>query len=571
MKVLRTDLGNNSTNYEPIPEEWRHLGGRALISKIMTEEVEPVCDPLGPKNKLIIAPGILAGTTASCVNRISIGGKSPLTGTIKESNAGGNTAYKLARLGIKTVILEGIPKENKLKILFISDNKVKLFPAEELKELGVYETAEKLRNRFGKKIGMIINGQGGERLYRSAGIANTDNEGTPSRFSGRGGLGAVMGSKGIKAVVIDDSNAKGIIIQDEDLFKKTRSIITHTIINNEQIANSYTKFGTAGLVALTNSIGALPTRNFSNGSFEGSEKINGQRLYDLIKERKGKTSHACMPGCLIRCSNIFPDEQGKPLVSPLEYETIGLLGSNCGIDNLDIIGKLNYLCNDIGIDTIEIGGAIGVAMEAGIIEFGDEEGTINLLNEVKNDTYLGKIIAAGASITGKILGVKRVPVSKDQTIAAYDPRAIKGLGVTYATSTMGADHTAGQTLRSPVEHTKTELQVETSKKAQIANTIHDCIGTCIFVGGAIMGNLQLLADLYTSMSGESWTVEDFMKMSKETLLRERKFNEDAGITIAHDRLAEFFYYEENPVTKTVFDVDEEEMKTIHDFEEVVLG
>jgi len=340
------------------------------------------------------------------------------------------------------------------------------------------------------------------------------------------------------------------------------------IVNNEQVANSYTKLGTAGLVNLTNSLGALPTRNFSTGSFEGAEEINGQKLYELITSRKGegRPSHACMPGCLIRCSNVFPDENGKTIVSPIEYETIGLLGSNCGISSLDTIGKLNYLCNDIGLDTIDIGGAIGVAMEAGIIPFGDGEGAVKLLEEVQNDTYLGKIIGSGAAIAGEVLGVKRVPVAKGQVLAAYDPRAIKGLGVTYATSPMGGDHTAGQTLRSPVDHKKPEGQVEASRNAQIVNTLHDCIGTCFFVGGAIKGELQLLGDLMESMTGKPCSVEDMKQVAKDTLIRERRFNRGAGLNEADDRLPEFFYTEENPASGTVFDVPNEELKEVFNFE-----
>lgn len=569
MNILRVNLQNNTIESKLASEEWKALGGRALISRILLDEVDPTCNPLGPNNKLIVAPGLLGGTTVSCVNRISIGGKSPLTGTIKESNAGGVTGYKLARLGIKAIIFEGIPEEIKTQILYISDQKTELLPADDYKGLGVYETAEKLKYKFNSKIGMIINGFGGERLYKSAGIANADKDGVPSRYSGRGGLGAVMGSKGIKAVVIDDANSQGVDIENDELFKITRTAITQTILGNEAVANSYTKLGTAGTVNLTNALGALPTRNFSNGIFEGANNINGDKLYELITTRKGEgnSSHACMPGCLIKCSNIFPDEQGKTIVSPLEYETIGLLGSNLGIDNLDIIGKFNYICNDMGLDTIEVGGAIGVAMEAGIISFGDSEGVLNLFEEIRKDTYLGKIIASGASTIGAVLGVQRVPVVKGQTMAAYDPRAIKGLGVTYATSPQGADHTAGQTLRAPVDHSKPEGQVEASKKAQVMNTIHDSMGTCIFLGSGINGNVQLLADLYSAMSGEPCGLEDLKQMSMEALLREREFNKGAGFNAAHDRLPEYFYSEVNPASKTVFDVDQEEMLKIFEFEE----
>ena len=565
MKVVRVNMHDCTIEITASPKEWKRLGGRALISKIMLDEVDPVSNPLGPNNKLIIAPGILGGTTVSCVNRISIGAKSPLTDTIKESNAGGVTGYKLARLGIKAIIVENLPKEKSFKNLYISENEISLIDAEEYKNMGVYVTAEKLKEKYNTKVGLVINGPAGERLYRNSGIANADKDGVPSRYSGRGGLGAVMGSKGLKAIIIDDSNATGIEIKNDTLFKETRSIISKTIIENEATNNTYKKYGTAIVVNLTNSLGALPTRNFSTGYFEGAEDINGEKLYELITKRKGDPSHACMPGCLIKCSNIFPDENGDVIVSPLEYETIGLMGSNLGIDNLDLIGKLNYICNDLGLDTIEAGGTIGVAMEAGVIDFGDEDGVLRLLDEIRKDTYLGKIIASGASIAGKVLGVRRIPVVKDQALAAYDPRAIKGLGVTYATSNMGADHTTGSTLRSPVDHRSPDNQVEATRKSKINSTIHDCMGTCLFMGMGIKGDIALLADLYSAMIGESYKTEDIINVVKETLLREREFNRRAGFTVAHDRLPEFFYTEVNPATDTVFDVRQEEINTLFEF------
>ena len=566
-KIIRINTNNNEINIEEVSTKYNELSSRALISQIMTDEVKPTCDPLGKYNKLIIAPGYLAGTTVTCVNRISIGAKSPLTGGIKESNAGGNTAYKLGKLNIKAVILENIPNDNKTKILYISKDNTELIEFPEIKYMGIYKTSEILKEKYGEKIGLILIGPVGEKMYVNSGISNTDNDGRPSRYSARGGLGAVMGSKGIKAIVLDDKGTSTPNIINKDEFKRIQKEITNIVINNEAVANSYTKYGTSNLVDLINEMGALPTHNFSKGKFEQAKNVSGKKLYELIEERKGegKHSHACMPGCLIKCSNVFADKNGKTIVSPIEYETIGLLGPNCGIGNLDTIGKLNYECNDLGLDTIETGGAIGVLMEAGVIEFGDEKGALNLLKEVKKDSYLGKIVASGAGNAAKVMGVKRAPISKNQTMASYDPRGIKGLGVTYASSPMGADHTAGQTLRADVEHTKPEGQVEASKNAQIGNAIHDSIGTCFFVGGAIKGKIELLASLITAMTGENYTVDNLKNIAKNTILREKEFNKKAGLTDAYDRLAEFFYEEENPDVSTVFDIKDEDIKKVHQF------
>ena len=566
-KMIRVQLETGEIKEEVVSKDWVYLAGRALTSKLVAEEVNPNCDVFGKNNKLVWAAGLYAGTTISCGNRISIGGKSPLTGTIKESNSGGNVAYKMGKLGIRAIVIEGLPKEELLQILYISNEKMELIPAEEYREMPVYSAAEKLRQQFGDKVGISMIGPTGERRSLASGIANTDNEGRPSRYCGRGGLGALMGSKGIKAIVLDETNAKGPEIDDEASLKKTRSELNKEILNNEALGR-FTKYGTAGMVDVTNNLGALPTKNFSRGTFDLAEEINGNKLHEVITQRggEGNPSHACMPGCVIRCSNVYPDEKGKETVAPLEYETISLVGSNCGIGDLDVIAELNYRCNNLGLDTIDMGGAIAVAMEAGVIEFGDGKGAIKLMDEIEKNSWLGRILASGGFRTGQVLGVKRIPAVKGQIMAAYDPRAVKGLGVTYATSTMGADHTAGQTVRMPIEHHSAEGQVEASRKAQITNTMHDCIGTCLFINGAFANNPEWLGKLAEAIHGVPCTYEELQAIAKKTLLLERDFNQRAGFSDNDDRLPEFFYIEENPDSKTVFDVPEEEMRRLFEFD-----
>ncbi|RQD70003.1 MAG: aldehyde ferredoxin oxidoreductase [Tindallia sp. MSAO_Bac2] len=565
-RVIRVQLETGKIYEETVPADQILIAGRALTSKLVAEEVEPTCDVFGPSNKLVFAAGLYAGTTVSCGNRISIGGKSPLTGTIKESNAGGNVAHKMGKLGIRAIVLEGLPAEEKLQILHVTKDTVKLVPADDYKEMPVFQSADKLRQQFGEKIAISMIGPTGERKSAASGIANTDNEGRPARYCGRGGLGALMGSKGIKALVLDDNQATGPEIKNQEMLKNVRSSLSKEILQNEALGR-FTKYGTAGMVDVTNNLGALPTKNFSRGSFDLAEQINGNKLHEVITQRggDGNPSHACMPGCVIRCSNVFPNASGKEVVAPLEYETISLMGSNCGIGNLDIIAELNYRCNNLGLDTIDMGGAIAVAMEAGVIEFGDGEGAIKLMEEIEQNTYLGRILASGGVRTGQVLGVRRIPAVKGQIMAAYDPRAVKGLGVTYSTSTMGADHTAGQTVRMPVEHHSPEGQVETSRKAQITNTMHDCIGTCLFVNGAFANHQEWLGEMVTAIHGETCTYEDLQNISKQTLLLEREFNRKAGFSDNDDRLPEFFYTEENPDSGTVFDVPEDEIRKIFDF------
>ena len=566
-KIIRVQMETGTIKEEKLTAGQKLLAGRALTSALVAEEVNPSCNAFGKNNKLVIAAGLYAGTTISCGNRVSIGGKSPLTGTIKESNSGGAVGYKMGRLGIRAIIVEGLPQEEKLQVLHITKEQVRLVTAEEYRDMNVFPAAKKLKDQFGEKAGMIMIGPTGERRSLVSGIANTDNEGRPSRYCARGGLGAVMGSKGIKAVVIDDTGAEGPKVAHPDQLKEIRTALSKEILNHEGLGQ-FTKYGTASMVDVTSTLSGLPTMNFSRGIFDQAASINGKKMNEIITQRggEGNPSHACMPGCVIRCSNVYADEHGKEIVAPLEYETISLMGSNCGIGDLDVIAELNRRCNDLGLDTIDIGGAIGIAMEGGVIEFGDGDGALKLMEEIENNTYMGRILASGGVITGQVLGVKRIPAVKGQIMAAYDPRAIKGLGVTYATSTMGADHTAGQTIRMPIEHHSPDGQVAASRKAQITNTMHDCIGTCIFVNGAFANHPEWLGDMVTAIHGETCSYEDLQNIAKKTLLLENDFNRRAGFSEKDNRLPEFFYIEENPDTGTVFDVPEEEMRTIFDFE-----
>lgn len=558
--ILRIDMQSLEVKREAPREAYRMRGGRSLIAHTLLEEVKPDSNPLGRHNKLILLPGVLGGTAAPCSGRLSAGGKSPLTGGIKESNAGGLAGHKLARLGIKAIIFEGKPAHRgDLYLLLFGRDSQELIPCPELRGLGVYESAGRLRERYGRDVGVILIGPAGEMQLTAAGIANTDIDGEPSRYCGRGGLGALMGSKGIKGVIIDDGGTRAPESHDKKRFNEAAREVATLIRETPQTAQIYRNWGTAALVAVTNALGGLPTRNFSTGSFEGAEKISGEALRDLILERGGLTTHACMPGCPIRCSNLVPRKDGSKLVSPLEYETIGLLGSNCGIDDLDAIGEMNRLCNDLGVDTIDVGGAVGVAMEAGLIRFGDSAGAAEFIREIGKGTILGRVIGHGGALAARVLGVTEVPAVKGQIMPAYEPRGIKGLGVTYSTSTMGADHTAGNTVRAQTDPHSPEGQVEASRKAQLTAVIYDSLGICLFVGTAVKSRIDLLADLVSAHLGVSFSTEELLALARQTLAAEREFNLGAGFTRAHDRLPEHFREEVNPAAGTVFDVGDEEL------------
>jgi len=554
-------MESNVINVEDGGSYWL-LGGRGLISQVMLDEVDPTCDPLGRFNKLIIAPGLLAGTNVSSSSRLSVGCKSPLTNGIKEANSGGLAGWALARNGIKAIIIEGLPEDHNCYVLEIGDDVARLHVKNELKYLGSYETVKSLFELFGKNIGIICIGPCGERLMRGAAIASADSSGE-LKFAARGGVGAVMGSKGIKAIVVHNSSASKITYSDKDGFLEVAKKINKMLLADPKTGVAYKKYGTAQTTDPVNAIGALPTKNFRYGSFEYADKLNGEALYKAVLERGGcgKTGMPCMPGCVIQCSNIYPDKDGNKLVSTLQYETIALLGSNCGFNSLDPVAKLNWQCNDLGLDTIEMGATLGVAIEAGLATFGDEESCMALMDEIRKGTILGRVLANGVEITGKVLGITRIPAAKGQAFPGYDPRALKGNGVTYATSPMGADHTAGNALgsRNEVNPLSREHQGDLSRKLQFLLATIDSLGICMFARGVLFKDPTLLVDLVNAFLGVNLTVDDIWDIGIKTLQREREFNIRAGISPAQDRLPEFCYLEPLPPSNAVFDISEEEL------------
>ncbi len=578
--LLRVDMSKLEVKYEPVPEKYRHLGGRGLTSAIVADEVPPEAHPLGKNNKVVIAPGIVSGTSAPSSGRVSVGGKSPLTGGIKEANAGSKTSQYLAKLGIKAVIIEGQPKDrDNYYLLRVDKEGAELQEANQWSGKGLYEAFNGLYREFGDAVGICGVGKSAEMLMANSGVCFNDLEGRPSRYAGRGGLGAVMASKGLKFIVVDGKEAPGVKMADKEKFKEGKKKLVEALQTHDvtKLGGALNSYGTAVLINIMNEAGGLPTRNFSSGRFEGAAKVSGEALAEGVKKRggAGKTGHPCHPGCIIRCSNIWPKENGEELVSVQEYESIWAFGPNCGIDSLDVTGELIKICNDIGLDTIEAGNTIAVAMEGGLAEFGDGEKAIELLKEIDKGTALGKILGNGAAFTGKALGVTRVPVVKGQAMPAYEPRAVKGIGVTYATSTMGADHTSGYTIATeilnvggkadPFEPTKAEL----SRNFQASTAFIDSTGYCLFTAFAIIDipeGFEGMVETCNGVLGTEWSVDDAVSLGQDIVKMERKFNEAAGFTSAHDRLPEFMKFEPLPPHNTVFDVPDEELDKVHKYE-----
>jgi aldehyde:ferredoxin oxidoreductase len=564
-RIIRVNMGSLLVTCENVPEEYQLLGGRAFTSHVIATQIDPKCHPLGPNNKLVFAPGLFTGTTVPCNGRLSIGAKSPLTLGIKESNVGGSASRALAKLGIKGIIIEETPKKDEWFVLVINKDRVYLSPAQHLAGLGTYRTCEQLRAVFGQNVKIMAIGQGGEMKMSAASIAVTNQEGIPSRHAGRGGLGAVMGSKKLKAIVIDDSdsNQRLIDIANSKEFNQISKAWAKELVETRK---TLTMFGTANLVDMASAIGALPTRNFSRGNFDGAININGVALERLARERGGKTGHACSPGCVIRCSNIYNDKNGEYLTSGLEYETIALFGPNLEISNLDPIAELDRLCDDFGVDTIDVAHAVGILMEAGFIEFGDANKVIEVVSEIGKGSPLGRIIGQGAAITGRVFGVTRVHTVKGQAFAGYDPRALKGTGVTYATSPMGADHTAGNLLpgRYGVDPHNPEGQVLASRKIQIAATVLDALGLCNFVG-PMPDTMAKISELLTAALDRPVTVEGVLEMGRQVLREEIVFNQRTGFVANDNRLPEHLKTEILAPAQLVYDVSYEESDKIFDF------
>ena len=566
-EIWRVNARTHEVTREPLPASWTRLGGRGLLARILLDEVDAACDPLGPGNKLIFAPGLLVGHMLSSTDRISIGGKSPLTGGIKEANAGGRTGLHMATMGIHALIIEDMPAGDDWWVLHLSLNGAKWEKANDLAGLGVYETAPKLLEKYGDKVAIALIGPGGEMGMKSAGIQNLDKDRIPSRIAARGGLGAVMGSKRIKAIVFDNAGGQKPPIVHAEAFKVAQKDYTQSVMNHPQSV-TYRDYGTAAMTQLTQRFAAIPVNNFSRGTFDNVEDVSGEALREFTLKRghPSDPAHACMAGCTIKCSNIFGGEDGRIIVSPLEYETIGLMGTNLGIDSLDVIGGLNWHVNDLGLDSIEVGAALGVAAEAGLMSWGDGQAAQGLIDEIRSGSALGRVLGDGAAAVGKKYNVERVPVVKGQAMSAYEPRSIKGTGVTYATTPQGADHTCGLTIRANVNHLDPNAQIEVSRNAQLNMAGYDTLGACIFAGFGYAATPDgVVKRLLQARYGWDDLPDNILQaLGKETIAMEREFNRRAGFTKENDRIPKWMTEEAIPENNSVFDVPEGQLDGIFD-------
>lgn len=555
MQILRIDMTSLTSSTEELPKEWIVLGGRGLSARILLKEMKPDTDPLGPDACLVFANGALAGTMAPSFGRMSIGAKSPLTLGIKEANVGGTGAQMIDKLGYRAIVVKGAPKDGKMYVLKLDKEGVSFSEAGDYCGKGTYELSGIVRKAHGKKVGMIAIGVIGERKQKTASIAMLDKDGDPSRHAARGGLGAVMGAKGIKAIIIDDKGTRPVAPK---IAKAYRAAVKPWPAAIKDDARVFSSTGTPGVVQPLSRIGSTPMTNYTGVAPEGIEGLYGDYIRKIGDERGGRME-ACMPGCLVSCSVVHHDAEGKHVTSALEYETLALMGSNLGIGDADAVARFDRKCDDLGVDTIEVGSALGVAASAGKFQFGDIAAVERLLNEMGEGTEDGAMIAQGVVHTARTLGVTRIPAFKGQAMPAHDARVGKPTGVTYHTSPMGADHTAG--LKYSMDN---DGAVEASLKEQIVNAMLDTLGLCQF---AISNNRDTLTafvrDLLNNCFDLSLTQDDIVNLGRDALRDEVEFNKGAEIPDI-DPGPDFVRTESLPPMGMTFGVDAAEMAKIWD-------
>jgi aldehyde:ferredoxin oxidoreductase len=527
--------------------------GRHLIARTLLDLGAATVDPLSPGNPLIFSAGPFAGTSFSNANRTSVGCKSPLTGGIKEANGGGSFGYALGQQKIAGFTLHGA-SPSWVVLHFKKDGTIAFDDATPYLGKGNFEANSLLLKRYGKKVAVALCGPVGEYQGLIAGIAFSDKDGRPARLAARGGVGAVMGSKKVKAVVVELDK-----IPPFSEPKKVNAAIkdySKLLLADGVVKNFYQKIGTMGMADVQNQMGGLPVNNFSVGqqvniSTGEKFKMGGTYIAELNNSRGGEQTHACMPGCVIQCSNVYADASGKEVVSPVEYETLGLLGTNCGLSDPDDLAQLNYVCNDLGVDTIETGAMLGVLMEAGLGRFGDPKFMADCLAEVRAGTEKGRVFARGTARVGEHYKVQRVPVIKKQAISAYDPRVVEATGIAMMATAQGADHTAGNLPRLKTREMDLSSMIEQSLVAQTNTAATDSLGLCIFGRSVTEPNIEFIVNAINAACGTNLTADFFPALGREALRLEREFNRRAGFTAKDDELPAFFYTETLPPTNHV--------------------
>ena len=544
---LRIDLGSGTVRKESLPAELarKYLGGRGLGTHFMMTEVDPKIDPLDQKNKLIFAAGPLSGTNAPSASHFDVVSKGPLNGTIAASSSGGIFGPMLKYAGYDMIILEG--KSAKPVYLWICDDVVEIRDAADLWGNTVPETTEAIRAATDEEASVACIGPAGERQVLFANIMNEC-----GRAAGRSGVGAVMGSKNLKAIAVRGTGA--VRVPDIKAFRDTVVRASAKIKANSVGGQGLRNFGTDVLVNILNELGGLPTRNFTDGYFPMADKVGGESLAKQLLIRP-RGCYACIISCGRATKVTNPKFAGQG--EGPEYETAWAFGPDCGIDNLDAVTKANYICNDYGMDTITMGSSVACAMnlfEDGIITtkdtdgialtFGNVDAMMEMVRKTAEGEGFGKKLALGSYRLAESYGHPEYSMTcKKQEMPAYDPRAIQGIGLNFATGNRGGCHVRGYTISPEVlgQPVKMDPRVTEGKPAlditfQDLTAALDSSGMCLFTTFGL--GAEDLAELLSAATGLNITTEEFMKIGTRIWNLERLFNLKAGLSAADDKLPE---------------------------------
>jgi aldehyde:ferredoxin oxidoreductase len=542
--ILRVNLTAGDMKTSPISDEMtrKYIGGRGLSAKILYDEVDPTIDAYSPANKLIFAAGPLSGTRAPTGGRYEVSCKSPLTGTITGANSGGEWAAYLRRAGIEVIVFEG--KAKKPVYLQITDGKAELKPAEKLWGLDTHKTTDTLQRDLGKEYRVACIGPAGEKLVKISCVINDKH-----RAAGRGGTGAVMGSKNLKAIAVKGN--KKIEVFDEEAFNKAHDDALKKIKESGVTGQGLPKYGTAVLVNIINGSGVLPTRNYQTGVFAEADKVSGETMEKTILTKRA----ACF-SCPIGCGRVTDIKTGKykSAGEGPEYETIWSFGPDCGVSDLAPISKANYLCNELGIDTISMGSTIACAMElyqrgklkkdktGKELKWGDGDAIVELTEKTAKREGLGNDLAEGSLRLAQKYGAPELSMSvKGEEMPAYDPRGIQGHGLHYASNNTGGNHVRGYMISPEIlgvpqklDPLVTEGKETWCKLLQDLTAVIDSSGMCLFTSFAL--GAPEYASLLSSGTGFDFTPDEILATGERIWNIERLFNIKAGITSKQDTL-----------------------------------
>ena len=555
-KILRIDLSNKTYKTEDLDliTIRMFLGGHGLATKILMDEMDPKVDPLSPDNKLIFSTGPLTGTGALMGSRYMVTAKSPLTGLLGFGNSGGFFGPAMRFAGYDHIIFEG--GSDKPVYLFIDDDHIEIRDASHIWGKDTHETEDIIRKETenpGKRVRIACIGPAGEKLSLIAAVMNDKH-----RAAARCGLGAVMGSKKLKAIAVRGS--KKAAVADADALKTVTKSAMKTIKSKPEI-EGFTEFGTAGFVMLLQEMGILPTRNFQKSAFKSAMKISGEALTEKYLQKK-KPCFGCPIACGRGTKVTDPGYEGEG--EGPEYETIALLGSNLENASLASVSKANYLCNQLGLDTISMGGTLACAMElyekgyltkedAGLeLKFGDEELVVKLVEMTGNREGFGDILADGGSRLAEKYGHPECFMGMhNMEIPGYEPRGSKGMGVGYLTSPIGPSHGRGYTIPFEILHTAGNLDpIEEQGKGMLSKAVQDMTaawdssGLCLFATLGI--GMELVMPMLMAVTGSGFAMMQFLTIGERIFNLQRLFNLKAGLKLEDERLPDRFYNEPLP-------------------------